>query len=98
MTFFSNLFVTLNSTVNIFIYCAFGANFRKQLKLLCRKVLGQNRPNSRNFSSFSRHGTATILLRREIGTVSNKVELNMANQGETCLEKSPQSCILTSRL
>jgi len=40
-TLFSNLFVTLNSSINLFIYCAFGKKFRKELKdlLVCKKTV-----------------------------------------------------------
>ena len=36
VTFVSNFLVTLNHSVNLFIYCAFGERFRKELKRMMR--------------------------------------------------------------
>ena len=39
MTQVSNLLVTLNSSVNLFIYCGFGGKFRRELKrLFCNLI------------------------------------------------------------
>ena len=38
LTQVSNLLVTINSSINIFIYCAFGKKFRLELKRLIAKV------------------------------------------------------------
>ena len=38
VTFVSNFLVTLNHSVNLFIYCAFGERFRKELKRVMKKV------------------------------------------------------------
>ena len=35
----SNLLVTVNSSVNLFIYCVFGTRFRNELKKLLRPLL-----------------------------------------------------------
>ncbi len=96
MTFFSNLFVTLNSTVNLFIYCTFGANFRRELKMLYRRAICRRRGNSRTASSFSLHGTTMVVptsayIRRELCTVSQRADFNDQNQEELPLVNSPQS-------
>ena len=36
VTFVSNFLVTLNHSVNLFIYCAFGERFRKELKRMMK--------------------------------------------------------------
>ena len=38
LTQVSNLLVTTNSSVNIFVYCAFGKRFRSELKKLLKKM------------------------------------------------------------
>ena len=38
VTFLSNFLVTLNHSVNLFIYCAFGERFRKELKREMKKT------------------------------------------------------------
>ena len=38
VTFVSNFLVTLNHSVNLFIYCAFGERFRKELKRVMKKA------------------------------------------------------------
>lgn len=96
MTFFSNLFVTLNSTVNLFIYCTFGANFRRELKLLYRRALCRRRYNSRSASSFSLHGTTMVVptstfIRRELGAVSQKAGFTEPNPEDVPLVESPQN-------
>ena len=38
VTMVSNLLVTLNSSVNLFIYCTFGERFRKEIKRLANQI------------------------------------------------------------
>ena len=38
VTFVSNFLVTLNHSVNLFIYCAFGEKFRKELQRMARNT------------------------------------------------------------
>lgn len=38
VTFVSNFLVTLNHSINLFIYCAFGERFRKELKRVARNT------------------------------------------------------------
>ena len=38
VTFVSNFLVTLNHSINLFIYCAFGERFRKELKRVMKKT------------------------------------------------------------
>ena len=38
VTFVSNFLVTLNHSVNLFIYCTFGERFRKELKRVMKKA------------------------------------------------------------
>ena len=45
LTFVSNFLVTLNHSVNLFIYCAFGEKFRKELK----RMLNQARRKSSRY-------------------------------------------------
>ena len=45
VTFVSNFLVTLNHSVNLFIYCAFGEKFRKELK----RMLNQARRKSSRY-------------------------------------------------
>ena len=38
VTFVSNFLVTLNHSVNLFIYCVFGERFRKELKRMMKNI------------------------------------------------------------
>ena len=66
----SNLLVTVNSSVNLFVYCVFGERFRKELKKmirpLARRLKRKKRPGSftdcgRSFSRVAVTQTQTRL-------------------------------------
>ena len=65
VTFVSNFLVTLNHSVNLFIYCAFGERFRKELKRVMKKasrklgkyfwIKSENKSEDQHFESMVLH-------------------------------------------
>ena len=67
VTFLSNFLVTLNHSVNLFIYCAFGERFRKELKREMKKtrrkigkcfwIKSENESDDLHFESLELHNS-----------------------------------------
>ena len=108
LTQISNLLVTLNSTVNLCIYCSFGERFRNELKHLIKKCCGHtmqfvrcrrkssNRPHERSRSFNKGNPVRKFQSDKDLSTNAGLANVGQSTRviGYSCPGTNPGSPVL----
>ena len=102
VTFVSNFLVTLNHSVNLFVYCAFGERFREELKRIggkirrkirkCLPATSENKSEDIHFESYNTNSYSTnSRVRRSFSLPENILRRAPRNESSYSTDYLPPS-------